>query len=105
MPLAATAGMDGKLCIWELNTFSLRHTCAHGAGVVELLWRKESPLLLSCTVSREIRLWDARSAECLKVLTGHRDAVLCMAVGYTPGATYLVSGSDDHTARVWSIDV
>lgn len=105
MPLAATGSMDGKLCIWELNTFSLRHTCTHGAGVVELLWRRQSPLLFSCTVSREIRLWDARSAECLKVLTGHRDAVLCMAIGYAQDATYLISGSDDHTVRVWSIDV
>jgi len=39
------------------------------------------------------------------VLTGHRDAVLCMAIGYAPGSTYLVSGSDDHSARVWAIDV
>lgn len=97
--------MDGKLCIWDLNSYSLRHTCTHGAGVVELIWRKNAPVLFTCTVSREIRLWDGRSGDCLKVLTGHREAVLCMAVGYTPDATYLVSGSDDHTARVWSIDV
>ena len=33
MPLAASAGMDGKLCIWDLNTYGLRHTCLHDAGI------------------------------------------------------------------------
>lgn len=106
MNLAASAAMDGRLCIWDLSTLALRHTCQHDAGVVELRWRRESPLLLSCGVSRDIRLWDARDAQCLKILTGHRDAVLCMAVGYPDSSgMYVVSGSDDHSARVWEIDV
>ncbi|EOD28621.1 hypothetical protein EMIHUDRAFT_418542 [Emiliania huxleyi CCMP1516] len=105
MPLAATGGMDGKLCIWDLNTYGLRHTCLHGAGVIEAVWRRGSPLVFSCTVSKEVRLWDARSGACLNTLTGHTDAVLCLAVGYPEAGAYLVSGSDDNTARVWALDV
>ena len=46
--------MDGKLSIWDLGNFLLRHTCVHPAGVVELKWLKGSPMLLTCAVSREL---------------------------------------------------
>lgn len=101
LQLAASAGMDGKLCVWDLGTFSLRHTCTHQAGVIECTWLRDSPMLLSCAVSRELCLWDGRSGECLQTLTGHHEAVLCMAVGYTAQGVYVLSGSDDKTARVW----
>ena len=103
MELGASAGMDGRLCVWDLNTFALRHTCSHPAGVVEIQWRKGSPLLFACTVSKELRLWDARNGTCLKTLTGHADVVLCLAVGYPAAGTYALTGSDDATARVWAL--
>ena len=93
--------MDGKLCIWDLGTFGLRHTCIHQAGVIELKWLKESPMILTCAISRDLRLWDARSGECLQTMTGHHEAVLCLDIGYTAQGIYVVSGSDDKTARVW----
>lgn len=101
MQLAASCAMDGKLCVWDLGALSCRHTCVHPAGVVELRWLRESPMLLTCSISRELKLWDGRSGVCLQTLTGHHDAVLCLAVGYTAQGVYVVSGSDDHTARVW----
>jgi ribosome assembly protein SQT1 len=105
MPLAASAAMDNRLCVWDLGSYTLRHTCVHPAGVVELRWRRDSPLLVSCAVSRELRLWDARNGACLNVLTGHCDAVLCIDLGYTEHGMYVVSGADDHSARLWALDV
>jgi WD40 repeat protein len=101
LQLAASAGMDGKLCVWDLGSFAARQTCVHPAGVVELKWLKGSPMILSCAVSRELRLWDGRSGTCLQTLTGHHDAVLAIDVGYTAQGIYVVSGSDDKTARLW----
>ena len=101
MPLAASAGMDGKLCVWDLGTLAQRQCCVHMAGVVELKWLKASPMLLTCTVSRELKLWDGRSGDCLQTLTGHHAAVLCLDVAYTSQGIYVVSGSDDKTARLW----
>ena len=101
LQLAASAGMDGRLCVWDLATLGLRHTCTHPAGVVELKWLKESPMVLTCAVSRELRLWDGRSGECLQMLTGHLEPVLSIDVGYTSQGVYVVSGSDDRTARLW----
>ena len=101
LQLAASAGMDGKLIIWDLGSLAQRHSCMHPAGVIEMRWLKESPMLLSCAVSRELRLWDGRSGECLQTLTGHTAPVLTFDVGYTSQGIYVVSGSDDRTARGW----
>lgn len=101
MDLCASAAMDGKLCIWDLGSLAQRHTCTHMAGVVELRWLKGSPMLLTCAVSRELKLWDGRSGACLQTLTGHHAAVLCLDIGYTANGIFVVSGSDDKTARLW----
>jgi len=79
----------------------VRHTCIHPAGVIELRWLKGAPMLMTCAVSRELRLWDGRSGDCLQTLTGHLETVLCLDVGYTAQGIYVVSGSDDKTARLW----
>lgn len=101
MPLAASGGMDGKMCIWDLGGLTCRQTCIHPAGVIEIKWLKDTPMLISCSVARELRLWDGRSGECLQTLTGHTAPVLTFDVGYTAQGIYLVSGSDDRTARLW----
>ena len=40
------------------------------------------------------------SLECVRVLEGHGEAVLALAVG----ETFLVSGSYDTTVRFWGLD-
>ena len=47
------------------------------------------------------RVWDVASGQSLRTLEGHSDAVL--AVAFSPDGKKLVSGSDDHTLRVWPI--
>ena len=46
------------------------------------------------------RVWDMDSLECVRVLEGHNEAVLALAVG----PTFLVSGSYDTTVRFWGLD-
>lgn len=46
------------------------------------------------------RVWDTETLECVKVLEGHNEAVLALAVG----PTFLVSGSYDTTVRFWALD-
>ena len=68
-------------------------------------------LFMLCTAhcsllsSTQIRFDPEPYALAPQVFTGHRDAVLCMAIGYLETGMYVVSGSDDHSARVWDIDV
>jgi WD40 repeat protein len=46
------------------------------------------------------RVWDTETLECVKVLEGHNEAVLALAVG----PTFLVSGSYDTSVRFWALD-
>ena len=46
------------------------------------------------------RVWDMESLECVRVLEGHNEAVLALAVG----PSFLVSGSYDTTVRFWALD-
>ena len=92
LPLAASGAMDGKLAIWDLNSFTLRHTCAHGAGVIELRWLRDSPLLVACTVSRGSA--SGTRARGARHLLGHAGLPL-PRLGYTAEGVFALSGSDD----------
>lgn len=45
-------------------------------------------------------MWDTEQLEVVRVLEGHNEAVLALAVG----DTFLVSGSYDTSVRFWSLD-
>eukprot|EP00698_Gefionella_okellyi_P005904 TRINITY_DN15335_c0_g1_i1.p1 TRINITY_DN15335_c0_g1~~TRINITY_DN15335_c0_g1_i1.p1 ORF type:complete len:400 (-),score=59.68 TRINITY_DN15335_c0_g1_i1:4-1203(-) len=71
-----------------------------GAGAV-LCAAPISSDLLACGYSDGvIRLWDVRSRSLQGSLSGHQDAVLCLASDPTTGR--LVSGSADTTVRIWN---
>lgn len=45
-------------------------------------------------------MWDIDTLDCVRVLEGHNEAVLALAVG----PSFLVSGSYDTTVRFWALD-
>jgi TPR repeat protein len=50
-------------------------------------------------MDKTARIWDARKATQLAVLTGHGDSVA--SVAYSPDGTRIVTASHDKTARIW----
>ena len=49
-----------------------------------------------------MRVWDAATGSRVgDPFTGHTDEVNAVAVGQLDGRPIVVSGSDDHTARLW----
>ena len=46
------------------------------------------------------RVWDINTLDCVRVLEGHNEAVLALAVG----PSFLVSGSYDTTVRFWALE-
>jgi len=63
-PYLATASTDKTIKIWNAETLKLllvldksRHA-GHGHSINQLLWLKESELLLSCSDDRTISAWD-----------------------------------------------
>ncbi|KAI8812140.1 WD40-repeat-containing domain protein [Cladochytrium replicatum] len=102
LPLAATAGVDDKICIWDLNSSRVRHTFKHSDTVTAILFHPiEHYLLLSASADMSVKMWDVRSGEMVKDWGGHQDMILDLAI--TPDGTKFVTTSDDGTALVFAI--
>ncbi|CAM9428813.1 unnamed protein product [Phaeothamnion confervicola] len=111
-PWAATGGVGGTAKVWDVATARERHAFRHPAGVTKLRWHPTTPLLFTSCADGIVRLWDARTGSIAREYTGHRDMVLdfelCGAAGTSGAAAgaaprWLVSVSDDHTAKVFDI--
>ena len=55
--------------------------------------------IVTASVDKTARVWDAATANELAVLRGHEGGVTSAA--FSPDGTRIVTASDDKTARVW----
>ncbi|KAH9784086.1 WD REPEATS REGION domain-containing protein [Citrus sinensis] len=69
-------------------------TCALSSGKI---------LIVTGSKDNSVRLWDSESRCCVGVGTGHMGAVGAVAFSKKL-RNFLVSGSSDHTIKVWSFD-
>jgi WD40 repeat protein len=65
-------------------------------------WVPGTGRVLSCGVGGELWLWDARTAEGARRLTGHRDTIHCVAV--SADGRRALTGGDDMTVRLWDLE-
>ncbi|XP_077250951.1 uncharacterized protein LOC143890236 [Tasmannia lanceolata] len=100
-PWAATGSMDQKLIIWDLQHSSPRCTCDHEEGVSCLTWLGTSNFVAAGCIDGKVRVWDSLSGNCVKTFNGHSDTIQSLAV--SADGEFLVSVSDDRTARVFEI--
>src|SRR5207302_1987451 len=112
----ATAGHEGVVRIWDVGKGQqLRQINAHTAPpapspIYCLAWSPDGKRLLSGSLDRSAKLWDAASSALVKEFKGykekeadkgHRDGVFCVA--FTPDGNTIVSGSSDHTVKFWNV--
>ena len=58
--------------------------------------------IVSASVDKTIKIWDANTGSCLQTLTGHIDSV--RSASYSPDGTKIVSASYDNTIKIWSAE-
>lgn len=114
----ATGGVDGVLKIWDLQNDGIcRQVCRPtlgehetASGITRLQWHPTLPLVVTSSSDGCVRLWDARNGTLLQNLTGHIDMINDLSVVFVDpqnagGTAVVVCGSDDHTVRLYEIDV
>ncbi|KAG8743264.1 SCF ubiquitin ligase complex subunit cdc4 [Ceratobasidium sp. 414] len=88
----------------------------HEGGVWALAVSPNYPnILVSGATDRTIRVWDLSTGKCTHVFGGHTSTVRCVAIATPawaevdgrmekwPKRSLIVSGSRDHTLRVWNL--
>ena len=76
-------------------TFSLGHTSA----VTRAVWSHNGTRILSASEDHTLKLWDPRSAQCIRTFDGHRGPVTSAA--FSRDDQRILSASWDRTLKLW----
>ncbi|XP_069558929.1 coronin-7 [Brachyistius frenatus] len=104
----AVAGEDAKIRVWQLPEGGLKETLTEPELILQGHTEKiysikfhplASGLLVSSSYDLTVRLWDLRSGEQVKVLTGHQDQVFGMA--WSPDGKLLATVCKDGKVRIY----
>lgn len=102
--IEATADSTSRGMIHPFNYKLIRpliQSSTRQDAVTQLRWHATEPFFTSVSADRTVRVWDARTGECLKVFRGHHETILDFAIS-TDGRT-IVTGSDDGSALVFTL--
>lgn len=81
----------------------VKQIVGHNDEIIDLAYvGKDETHLAIATNTEQINLYNIKSFD-FNIIYGHTDIVICLDKSYD--GTVLISGSKDHTARIWSIDV
>ncbi|MFF3855673.1 toxin glutamine deamidase domain-containing protein [Micromonospora sp. NPDC002575] len=105
--LLASTSEDGTVRVWDAVTGApLRTLGGHTGGAVAVTsWQAGSERRLTTADAHgTVRVWDADSGALLRTLEGHTGTVRTVtSLQGEPGRRVVVSASDDHTVRLWSL--
>ena len=77
----------------------LMNLLGHSRYVWSVSFSPDGSRIVSGSVDKTVRVWDAVTGEVINTLTGHSDRV--WSVSFSPDGSRIVSGSYDNTVRVW----
>lgn len=96
-----SGGTDGIVRVWDTATGRCLHELHGHSGSVKAVAMEAGGLIASGGADRTIRLWQLPRPDAVALLRSHEDDVIGLA--FDNSGKRLVSGSLDHTARVWSV--
>ncbi|KAJ6155483.1 periodic tryptophan protein 2 [Penicillium chermesinum] len=99
-----TASLDGSIRAWDLvryrnfRTFTAPSRLSFSSLAVD---PSGEVVCAGSPDSFDIHIWSVQTGQLLDQLSGHEGPVSCL--GFAADGNHLVSGSWDHTVRIWSI--
>jgi periodic tryptophan protein 2 len=99
-----TSSLDGSVRAWDMlryrnfRTFTAPTRLSFSALAVD---PSAEVVCAGSHDSFDIQLWSVQTGALLDQLSGHEGPISTLA--FTPDGRYLVSGSWDHTIRIWSV--
>jgi hypothetical protein len=97
---AVSAGDDGLVRLWDLETGGLLHKFEPGNGRLACVTTTpDGRFALSAGADHVIRVWDLEARVEARPLKGHEASVECVVM--SRDGRYVLSGSDDKTMRLW----
>ncbi len=105
--ILATGGMDGQIRLWQVvDGQQIYAWQAHGDWIRNITFSPDGKLLASSSNDHTVKIWKIHTWEqidCLKILRGHTDWVWSARFVSVTGLLFLISVSNDRTARVWNV--
>ncbi|SCO84451.1 related to RSA4-WD-repeat protein required for maturation and efficient intra-nuclear transport [Fusarium oxysporum] len=74
----------------------------HSSSVNLVVFSHDSKKVASASDDKVIRIWDAETGECERVLEGHSDCV--SSAVFSHDSKKVASASDDNTVRIWNVE-
>ena len=101
MPLedSALLALDGAWRKWSSDWAERTNLAGHTAPVRAVAFSPDGKHVLTGSLDKTARLWDAATGAAVATLAGHTLSV--RAVAFSPDGTRILTGSRDNTARLW----
>jgi WD40 repeat protein len=101
--LLAAAALDGTLLVWDVLNSSIRSISQESAGITQLVWHPDLPVILASSLDGWSTLRDGRTAALIRTCYGHQGPILASC--FTASGDRYVSSSEDGTCLVFATDV
>ena len=99
----ASGNLDGSVCLYSTDRVSpIRIMTGHTSDVTKTTWHSNPMLVISGSDDKSCKLWDIRSAKCIRSFTASKESYITSIASSSCG-TMIAAGLDNGKAHVWDI--